>query len=850
MRPGISAASPPHQPHRQPVAAPISDWARASAADGRQYWYSLSSGATTWDDPAASPPAATVPATSSVVQKEEESPWRETRTDDGRIYYYNASTKQTQWERPADMPASTAAGRADEAKPRDGTEAPLPAGWAQNTTSDGRVYYYHAATRETRWDRPIALVASAEPQKKRPVAEMTPSVPAQTADDWKEHTAPDGRTYFYNTSTRETSWSNPSREGDAPDRKRARVEVKPVNDLRQAIARSREQKAAEKGRPEKGVRVVRRPRSQEGKTLTDHQAETYFLNRAKIRRGAAGGDESAEMKDGTDSEQLQTDEQREKVFYELLRERGIGEKSTWLETMSRCSDDARYTVLQPYGARKHAWLKWTQKCAKQERRRAIVATREKSEALLALMEETFVNEPVTVATLERCNPDAVRKFEADGRYRAVDERTRSGLIKSFFGVRERKGKREHAQKRKECLVKMRDALDGMVDPSIMPPREAKKAKEVDKMDEDSNGKQKPNGQHTASAEPEGNEHKFLSDRTPFRELDRFLSTIPGSEAVDSNDRAGIIRDWRKVVERLVYEKRAREREARKALQKERRAEFRSGVEKMILEGRIPITARWKEVAELIVKESFAVPEEELDARPSDLYADAQMLFEDRVQAHREEFKRLLRDEKIEIQDVTTVEDLQKADNLDKFIKGLDRPVVDALLADRQRKESKKRQKELRGAMADFEKLLHRSELSAESTFEKATELWKDRTAFKQLHAIVGTDGVRKVYEEYMQRKKVRDEKAREHQNRLKRKFEEQSAPPPFDHEALAALERAKRIRLPGAPVQPMPFRAPPVEEESGWAAALSSKPMTEKEKLEAKERRKRELLEGLGSQGS
>lgn len=748
------------------------------------------------------------------------------------------------------MPVAASAGRAGESKPRDGTQVPLPDGWAQNTAADGRVYYYHAATRETRWDRPVATVAVAEPQKKRPAAEIAPSVPAQLADDWKEHTAPDGKTYYYNTRTRETSWILPGREGDTPDRKRVRVEVKPVNDLRQAIARSREQKAAEKGRPEKGERVVRRPRSQEGKTLTDHQAETYFLNRAKIRREAAGGDEGAERKDVPDSKQLQTDEQREKIFYELLRERGIGEKSPWLETMSRCADDPRYTVLQPYGARKHAWLKWTQKFARRERRRAIVATREKSEALFTLMEETFVNEPITTATLERCNPDAVRKFQADERYRSVNERTRSGLIKSFFGVRARKGERERTQKRKECLAKMRDALDEMVDPSIMPPREAKKAKEGDKMDEDSDRKQEPNGHFATNRESEDNERKFLSDRTPFRELDRFLSTIPGSEAVVSNDRMEIIRDWRKVVERLVYEKRAREREARKALQKERRAKFRSGVEKMILEARIPITARWKEVAELIVKESFAVPEEELDARPSDLYADAQMLFEDRVQVHREEFKRLLRDENIEIQDNTTVESLQKADSLDKFIKGLDRPVVDALLADRQRKESKKRQKELRGAMADFEKLLHRSEISADSTFEKATELWKDRTAFKQLHAVAGTDSVRKVYDEYMQRKKARDEKAREHQNRLKRKFEDQPAPPAFDHEALAALERAKRIRLPGGPVQPMPFGAAPVEEESGWAAALSSKPMTEKEKLEAKERRKRELLEGLGSQGS
>ncbi|CDF41169.1 unnamed protein product [Chondrus crispus] len=837
----VHAASVP--PSLPAPRVPAADWARATAKDGRPYWYSLSTGETSWEDPSsAAPQAAAAPPA-----KEHISPWRETRAEDGRVYYYNTETKKTQWERPADMPGVTAA--KEKADEKGEEPQPLPEGWAQNSAADGRVYYYHAATRETRWDRPTV---SAEVSRKRTASEITP-VSTPTVDDWREHTAPDGRTYYYNAKTRETSWTKPAGHGASGERKRPRVDRQPVTDLREAIARSRERKDGKSKAEKKGDHVTRRPRSQEGKTLTDHQAETYFLNRAKIRKQSSGGKEDTDGGKAPELMQLETYEQRENVFFEFLRERGINEKSTWLETMSRCAGDPRYTVIEQYGFRKHAWLKWTQKCAKQARRQSILKTRAKSEALLTLMEEVFAKEPIATVKLEHCDPEKVRVFELDERFRAVDERQRSSLVKSFFGIRARSGERERARRRKECIVRMRTALDKRVDPTLLPPtREVKKQTDGDKPSEASAIKDASNGDISADGQSRKEVQVFFNDRTPYRELDKFLNSIPGSETVSSSDKADITRDWRRAVERWAHEKRVREREARRALQKERRAKFRSGVERMILDGRIPIAARWKEVADQIARESFAVPEDELDARPPDLYADAQSLFEERVDRHHENFKRLIRDAKIDIQDATTVEDLQKVPSLDKLIESLDRPVVDALLADRQRKESKKRQKELRVATADFEDFLQKNEISADSTFEIAAEVWKNRTAFKYLHSVAGEDAVRKIFNEFMERRRAREEKAREHQIRLKRKFEDQNAGPKFDHEALAALERAKRIRLPSgpAPAVPIPFRATPMKEESGWEAALSSNPMTAEEKLAAKEKRKRELLQGLGPHDS
>lgn len=794
-RPAWMDVAPSATPQLAPVhtsSQPVNDWARATASDGRPYWYSLSTGKTSWTDPTAAG-------------------WRELKTPEGRVYYYNEITKVTQWERPSSFQQAAVAGA-------------LPEGWAAHKTSDGREYYYHKVSGETRWEHPTAGSLANEGSKtiKRPAAEEKA--------EWKAHKTADGRTYYYNAVTRETSWTNPS---ETPETKRAKIDPA-AGDLRQKLVKRREEKV------KRNEKVLRRPRNSEGKTLSDRQAEAYYLRRAKTRRGE---ETEVVMTNGADAEAL---------FIQLLREKGIGENETWLEAMGRCSDDPRYLALKSYGSRKHAWLKAKQKAAKGERRQRIMTIRAKNESFLKLMEEIFVNEPFTATTLERCNQDSVRRFESDSRFRAVDERKRGELIKSFLEVRSRKGERERKNRRRECMERMRAELDKMIDPSLILISGNEKGQKGEQ-NNISMADEKTNVQNASSSNPLSNGKTFFNDRTPFRELERFLVTVPGSDIISDNDRAGIIREWRKHWDKLMHEKRSREREALKVLQRERRASFRSGVERMLLEGRIPVSAHWKGVADIVMRESFALSEEDLDARLSDLFHDGVDLFQDTVQRHREEFKRLLKESGMELQDSTTVEDLRKVDILSEFVKGQKESVVAALLIDRKRRESKRRQKEMQRATEGFEELLHHSALNASSTYESITGMLKDRSAYKQLLVLAGDTGVRKVHDEFMKNWRTKEPLEAE-PNRLKRKHSNPAAPIPFDHEALAALERAKRIRLPGGvPVSQVPYRPPPVrvsvpaEEESGWAAAVSAKPTTEKEKLEAKEKRKRELLGTLES---
>ena len=63
--------------------------------------------------------------------------------------------------------------------------APLPTGWKDAKAPDGRTYYFHTETKETTWTRPAAALAAP--------AAADPPLPA----GWKQAKAADGRTYYY-----------------------------------------------------------------------------------------------------------------------------------------------------------------------------------------------------------------------------------------------------------------------------------------------------------------------------------------------------------------------------------------------------------------------------------------------------------------------------------------------------------------------------------------------------------------------------------------------------------------------------------------------------------------------------
>ncbi|KAL3515379.1 hypothetical protein ACH5RR_022281 [Cinchona calisaya] len=67
--------------------------------------------------------------------------------------------------------------------------------WIDHTARNGKKYYYNRLTRLSTWEKPLEL--------------MTPIERADASTDWREYTSPDGRKYYYNRVSKQSRWRIP-----------------------------------------------------------------------------------------------------------------------------------------------------------------------------------------------------------------------------------------------------------------------------------------------------------------------------------------------------------------------------------------------------------------------------------------------------------------------------------------------------------------------------------------------------------------------------------------------------------------------------------------------------------------
>ncbi|CAN8258741.1 unnamed protein product [Cochlearia groenlandica] len=90
--------------------------------------------------------------------------------------------------------------------------------WVEHNSADGKRYFFNKRTKQSTWEKPVEL--------------MTIFERADAKTDWKEHSSPDGRKYYYNKVTKQSTWTMPE-------------EMK--------IAREQAEKASVQGRDAEGI---------------------------------------------------------------------------------------------------------------------------------------------------------------------------------------------------------------------------------------------------------------------------------------------------------------------------------------------------------------------------------------------------------------------------------------------------------------------------------------------------------------------------------------------------------------------------------------------------------------------
>ncbi|KAJ7600618.1 hypothetical protein C8J56DRAFT_1010453 [Mycena floridula] len=188
-------------------------------------------------------PVSTAP--SSIRNSDDEGPlppgWERRVDPQGRPYYVDHNTRATTWHRPqmsgqaparpAVQPVAAAAAAAaapsrtssvistaPAAAASPGTtgaytDVPLPLGWEERRTPEGRPYFVDHHTRTTTWVDPRRGAAPATPATVATANAQLGPLPS----GWEMRLTSTGRVYFVDHNTRTTSWEDPRLPGHVDD---------------------------------------------------------------------------------------------------------------------------------------------------------------------------------------------------------------------------------------------------------------------------------------------------------------------------------------------------------------------------------------------------------------------------------------------------------------------------------------------------------------------------------------------------------------------------------------------------------------------------------------------------------
>ncbi|KAJ2779525.1 hypothetical protein H4R18_003961 [Coemansia javaensis] len=241
---GRSSAGQPTPPPRPADAAPAVAAIASSANPGPVPRSSTAASSQTSSNSPA--PAAAAPR-SNITEAGDALPqgWEQRIDHLGRVYFVDHNTRTTTWRRPGAPPvaeptsgerqrhmsrtlpdssaaatavapnAGAAAGAATAGGGASGGSSlgPLPSGWEQRFTAEGRPYFVNHIARTTTWDDP-RLRSTQAPGSNRAAA--VAGIAGQTASrlgplpsGWEMRLTAQGRVYFVDHNTKTTTWDDP-----------------------------------------------------------------------------------------------------------------------------------------------------------------------------------------------------------------------------------------------------------------------------------------------------------------------------------------------------------------------------------------------------------------------------------------------------------------------------------------------------------------------------------------------------------------------------------------------------------------------------------------------------------------
>ncbi|KAK3775580.1 hypothetical protein RRG08_000396 [Elysia crispata] len=306
--------------------------------------------------------------------------------------------------------------------------------WGEHKAPDGRVYYYNSVTKESSWEKPAEL--------KTPQEKMLAQCP------WKEYKSDAGKTYYHNSVTKESRWTKP----------------KELEELEAMITSSAASQAAGspsviKSEPSSAIEQAMQATLASielpppATVITPPQQSVPELPKD------SGKESSAEIeKEEVPKKEVYIFKNKKEAieaFKCLLKEKEVPSNVSWENAMKLIINDPRYGALKHLNEKKQAFNEYKTQRAKEEKDEQRLRAKQAKEDL----EQFLLHNEKMNSSIRYWKADTI--FGEEEAWKAVTERDRRELFDDVVHLIAKREKEEAKVLRKRNIKVFSEILDSM-----------------------------------------------------------------------------------------------------------------------------------------------------------------------------------------------------------------------------------------------------------------------------------------------------------------------------------------------------------------------------------------------------
>ncbi|CAD7080037.1 unnamed protein product [Hermetia illucens] len=259
--------------------------------------------------------------------------------------------------------------------------------WSEHKAPDGRVYYYNSITKQSSWEKPDEL--------------KTPAEKLMSACPWKEYRSDTGKVYYHNVNTKESRWEAPAEYLEM----QAKIKAEEAATAAKAVAAMTSSSMAGMVLPPSiaaSLPIIppmssklnspadysnspaqNTPGSNENSSSALDQAMAATLAAIEMPESKNEENEKPKKQPSPEPVQVEFKDKKEAIeaFKEFLKEKNIPSNSTWDQCMKIISKDPQYNAFRNLNEKKQAFNAYKTQKLKDEREESRLRAKKAKEDL-------------------------------------------------------------------------------------------------------------------------------------------------------------------------------------------------------------------------------------------------------------------------------------------------------------------------------------------------------------------------------------------------------------------------------------------------------------------------------------